>query len=189
MMGTRRGGVRRPTDAERFEILFRQHAETLYRFFLRRTGDRALAEDLQAAVFFEAWRRRSEVDLVRRPALPWLYGVAVNVMRNHHRSMRRRAAAMQRIPPLPAEADLADEVADRIDASRRARAALALIEALPRGEREVAALCIAHGLSYKAAAAVLDVPIGTVRSRLFRAKGRMHAAAVSGTPSCERTER
>jgi DNA-directed RNA polymerase specialized sigma24 family protein len=73
-------------DAERFDAIFRLHRESLLRFFVHRTGDRALSEDLCSIVFYEAWRRRADVDLVAREPLPWLYGAAANVLRNQRRS-------------------------------------------------------------------------------------------------------
>src|SRR4051794_11468222 len=85
-------------DQSRFERLFREHSDTIYRFCLRRARDAELADDARSAVFFEAWRRRHEVDLADRSALPWLYGVAVNVLRNQRRSLRRRDAVLSRIP-------------------------------------------------------------------------------------------
>jgi RNA polymerase sigma-70 factor (ECF subfamily) len=162
-------------DAVLFERLFREHGGAILGFCLRRTGDRAAAEEARSAVFFEAWRRRAEVDLTTRAALPWLYGVAVNVMRNHGRSRRRWDAALRRLPMPRAELDPADEIACRVDARDRARAALRLIDALPPGERDVVLLCLAGDLSYRAAADMLGLPIGTIRSRLSRARARLIA--------------
>jgi RNA polymerase sigma factor (sigma-70 family) len=158
-----------------FERLFREHAVAIFRFCLRRTGDPAVAEELRSTVFVEAWRRRDEIDLTTRAALPWLYGVAVNAMRNHGRAHRRREAAVRRLSVRHAEYDATDEIASRIDASDRARATLELLKTLSPGERDVVLLCLARDLSYRAAANALDLPIGTVRSRLSRARARLSA--------------
>jgi RNA polymerase sigma factor (sigma-70 family) len=174
-MGQCRFDRSRTREVEQFDRLYREHGEAIFRFCLRRTGDRALADDLRSAVFYEAWRRRHDVDLVTRAALPWLYGVAVNVLRNHARSVKRRNAAFQRLPPPGPELDFADEVPDRLYARERARAAVALVERLPAGERAVVVLCMLEGLTYRAAASALDLPVGTVRSRLSRARARMRA--------------
>src|SRR5687767_10423352 len=112
---------------ERFDRLFREHCDAIYRFCLRRTADPARAEDAVSAVFFEAWRRRHDVDLEMRSPLPWLYGVAVNVLRNQNRAERRRAAAQRRLPRAGLQFDSVDEIAERVDASARARVALELI--------------------------------------------------------------
>lgn len=164
-------------EREQFERLFRAHSDAIYRFCLRRTRDPELADDARSAVFFEAWRRRDQVDLEARSPLPWLYGVAVNVLRNQRRASRRREAAQRRLPRPALHFDSVDEIAERVDATARAGAALALIDRLPPHEREVVVLCLAHGLSYSAAALALDVPVGTIRSRLARARERLNALA------------
>jgi RNA polymerase sigma-70 factor (ECF subfamily) len=165
------------SDLLLFERLFRDHGTAIFRFCLRRTGDPAIADDHRSTVFVEAWRRRNEVDLTTEEALPWLYGVAANVMRNHLRSHRRGQAAFRRLPLHSAEHDVTDEITSRIDASDQARAALALLKTFSPGERDVVLLCLGRDLSYRAAASALEVPIGTVRSRLSRARARLTALA------------
>ena len=97
------------------------------------------------------------------------------MLRNERRSARRHAAALRRLPAPRGEFDSSDEITERIDALTLGRRATRLLAELPQPEREAAALCFGYGLSYRAAAAVLDVPVGTVRSRLFRARTRLHA--------------
>jgi RNA polymerase sigma factor (sigma-70 family) len=178
-MGDRPADGASASDVERFDALYREHAGRVFGFCLRRTGDRAVADDLCSAVFYEAWRRRHEVDLVTRAALPWLYGVAGNVLRNHARSVRRRNAAVRRLSaPIP-EADFAEEVPDRLYARERAAMTVALVNGLPASERAVVVLCLVDELSYSAAASALDLPVGTVRSRLFRARARLSGASAA----------
>jgi RNA polymerase sigma-70 factor (ECF subfamily) len=160
---------------EDFGALFSEHGQAIFTFCFRRTGDWALAEDLMSTVFFEAWRRRADVDLVGQPALPWLYGVATNVVRNARRSLRRHRAALARMPRAEAAPDFAEDVAGRIDDERRMRLLLTVMEQLPVQEREVVELCGWAGLSYENAARALDVPVGTVRSRLSRGRARLQA--------------
>jgi RNA polymerase sigma factor (sigma-70 family) len=160
-------------DADRFDHLYRTHADQIFRYCLRRTGDPAVADDIRSAVFYEAWRRRREVDLSTREALPWLYGVAANVIRNHVRSSRRRRAAFRRVPRPPEEADVSELIADRLDATEQARGAIEMVNQLPAGERHVVLLCLVDDLSYEEAARALGLPIGTVRSRLSRARARL----------------
>jgi RNA polymerase sigma-70 factor (ECF subfamily) len=159
-------------EQERFDAIFRLHRWSLLRFFLRRTGDRTLSEDLCATVFYEAWRRRDDIDLASREPLPWLYGVAANVLRNQRRSRRRHEAALHRMGAPRPERDVADDIIERLDATREATR---LIESLPRLEREVVDLCLAGDMTYTAAANRLGLPIGTVRSRLARARARAAA--------------
>jgi RNA polymerase sigma-70 factor (ECF subfamily) len=159
-------------DAHAFGELFERHARAIYVFAFRRTGDWSVAEDVTSVVFLEAWRRRGDVRLVHESALPWLYGVASNVVRNVRRALRRHKAALDRLP-LDREPDLADEVSERLDDESRMREILAAFRALPRREQEVVALCRWSGLSYEEAATAVNVPVGTVRSRLGRARRRL----------------
>jgi RNA polymerase sigma-70 factor (ECF subfamily) len=103
---------------------------------------------------------------------PWVLGIAVNVTRNVARASRRHEAAMSRLQPTPEQPDFADELAGRIDDAAR----LALGRLRP-GEREVLALCVWAGLDYAAAAEALGVPVGTVRSRLSRARRKLRDLA------------
>jgi RNA polymerase sigma-70 factor, ECF subfamily len=172
-----------PTDAElwrlaasgeagAFGVLFERHGRAVYNFCFRRTANWAAAEDLTSIVFLEAWRRRSEVRLKDGRALPWLLGVATNVVRNRWRSERRHRAALARLP-LERDADFADDVDGRLDDERRMRTTLRAVVKLPRREQEVIALCAWGGLSYEDAALALRIPVGTVRSRLSRARARL----------------
>jgi RNA polymerase sigma-70 factor (ECF subfamily) len=113
-------------------------------------------------------------------ALPWLLGVANNLLRNHRRSRGRRVAAMARLPLPAPEPDPADDVAGRLADEQQMHQVLALVDRLPRREQEVLALCAWSGLSYPEAAAVLGVPVGTVRSRLARARARLVAMGGEG---------
>ncbi|MGH9112156.1 MAG: RNA polymerase sigma factor, partial [Acidimicrobiales bacterium] len=112
--------------------------------------------------------------------LPWLLGVANNLLRNHQRSLRRQRAALARFPSPGPEPDPADDVAGRLADERQMSRVLALVERLPRRDREVLALCAWSDLSYQEAATVLDIPVGTVRSRLARARARL--AELGGNP-------
>lgn len=176
-----------PLTPERFGELFEQHADSVYNFCFRRLSDWAMAEDMTSAVFLEAWRRRDRVDLAEQPPLPWLLGVANNLMRNHRRSLRRARAALERFHASAATPDFGDELADRLDAERRMRAVRERIGALAPQEREALELCVWAELSYADAALALEVPVGTVRSRLSRARARLRellddedASAIAG---------
>jgi RNA polymerase sigma factor (sigma-70 family) len=124
-------------------------------------------------LFLEAWRRRGQVDLVSAPPLPWLLGVATNLMRNHRRSLRRARAALERFHAAASAPDFGDELADRLDAEREMRALNERLDGLPRHEREALELCAWAELSYADAAAALGVPVGTIRSRLSRARAHL----------------
>jgi RNA polymerase sigma factor (sigma-70 family) len=163
-------------DAAAFGALYQRHAHAVYRFCYWRTADAGLAEELSAAVFLEAWRRRGGTPLTQPTVLPWLLGVAVNLLRNQRRAARRRKAALDRLPPLPSEPDPADAVAARVDAEQAMRAVRRAVDRLPRREQEVLELCVWAGLDYQQAAQVLGVAPGTVGSRLSRARAHLRRA-------------
>jgi RNA polymerase sigma factor (sigma-70 family) len=167
-------------DVEAFGRLFERHARAIYNFCFRRTADWSSAEDLTSIVFLEAWRRR-DVELLPDKVLPWLYGIATNVVRNRRRSSRRHAAALARFAPPDAPPDFTEEILDRLDDEREWAGVLRLVSRLPQRQQDVLALCVWTGLSYEDAALALGIPVGTVRSRLARARIRLRElAAASG---------
>jgi RNA polymerase sigma factor (sigma-70 family) len=165
----------RADDTAAFALLFERRARRIHAYCFRRTADHALAEDLMSVVFLEAWRRRS--DVTPEQVLPWLYGVATNVLRNQHRSMRRYRAALERLPAPTPQPDFSETVEARVDAERKMRAILDIVHSLPESEQDVLALCIWQGLTSGEAALALGVPETTVRGRLRRA--RAHLAALT----------
>jgi RNA polymerase sigma-70 factor (ECF subfamily) len=164
------------TDPEAFGALYERHVRSVFAFCARRTGDLALAEDLTSVVFLEAWRRRSSVRLSGTSALPWLLGTAHNVLRNQRRSLRRHRAALARLSADGASPSGEEEAIARMDAQRALAAALREIALLPQDQRDAVNLVLWSGLSYQEAAEALGVPIGTVRSRIGRARGALEGA-------------
>jgi RNA polymerase sigma-70 factor, ECF subfamily len=162
----------RAGDPDAFGLLFQRHARAIYNYCFRRVGNWAAAEDLVSIVFLEAWRRRSK-PLPIGKELPWLYGIATNVVRNRRRSERRYAAALRRVPAPHPSPSFAEDSDGRVDDERLMERALVILARLPRREQEVFALCAWSELSYEDAAVALGVPVGTVRSRLSRARGRL----------------
>ena len=165
-------------DRRIFGDLFDRYVDRVHGFCLRRCGDWEVAQDLTSSTFLEAWRHRDRVVLTEATALPWLLGVAFNLSRNASRSQRRFQAAVARLPRDDVSADHADAVAERLDDQRRVREALEAVGRLSEDERAVIALVALGDLTYEEAALALRVPVGTVRSRLFRARRRL--ARVSG---------
>jgi RNA polymerase sigma factor (sigma-70 family) len=173
----------RAGDGGAFGVLFERHGRRIYNYCFRRTADWALAEDLTSATFFLAWRAHGSTTLEAESALPWLYGIATNVLRNQRRSSRRRRDALARLTmERLQEPDFAEEALTRIDDEREMSRLLELLSKLPRREQDVIALCDWSGLSYDDAAQALRVPIGTVRSRLARGRRRLRELASATGP-------
>lgn len=169
-------------EPECFGVLFDRHAEAVRAFCARRTGGLDAADDLVSIVFLEAWRRRDDVELVDGNALPWLYGVARRSVQHRWRTALRHRRALARLPPAAATADHADEVAARVDDGRHLARLRQTLARLRPAERDVLVLCVWQGLSYADAAVALGVPVGTVRSRLSRARARLDALAEAPDP-------
>jgi RNA polymerase sigma factor (sigma-70 family) len=158
-------------EAEAFGELYDRHANAIYNYCFHRSGDWSLAEDMTATVFLEAWRKRRRVTFDREDAvLPWLYAVANNVHRNHLRAHRRLARFLAELTTgRPVRRGAPEQLA----AEEEIRRVLAEIRRLPQREQDVLALCVFGDLSYEQAARSLGVPIGTVKSRLARARSRL----------------
>lgn len=162
------------SDAVAFGQLFGRHAQAVYTFCARRTADLALAEDLTSITFLEAWRHRDRLpsgDV--GSALPWLLGVSNNVVRNARRGQRRYQEVLGRLPQPPVAPPAEDEAIERAATEAGLRHALDTISALPEREQEVVMLVLWSGLSYEEAATTLAIPVGTVRSRLSRARAKL----------------
>ncbi|GAA2710638.1 hypothetical protein Apa02nite_048930 [Actinoplanes palleronii] len=171
-----RGRIR-AGDADAFGDLFDEHAQAVYRHAAWMDGDTTGAEDVVSLTFLEAWRIRDTLRPDGESLRPWLLGIATNVLRNRRRAARRHRAAMSRLPVGGAVPDFADEVVGRMHDSAQLTAATAALTALRRTDREVFLLCVWQQLDYAAAAEALDIPVGTVRSRLSRARVRLRTLA------------
>lgn len=171
----------RAGDARAFGTLYARHARTVHDYCLWRTADPQAAEDAAATVFLEAWRRRDRLALETSSAAALLVGIANNVVRGHWRTSRRQREALSRLRAAALTEGAGPESAAiaRIDASRQVRRVEGAIRSLPQREREVLALIADGDLTYEEAATELGVPVGTVRSRLARARSRLRSANFS----------
>ena len=173
----------RSGDPESLAILFDEHADRIYNFCFRRTASWVMAEDAMSAVFLEVWRIRDRATTHDGAVLPWLYGVATNVCRNASRSHRRQLALVSRLPDPAPGLDHADDVADRVDDERQMGRLVAAMRQLSVRHQQVLTLVAWDGLTYEQAAAALEVPIGTVRSRLSRSRQRLTEILARSDPS------
>ncbi len=167
----------RAGDREAFAQLFDQYAKAVYNHAYWLTADWSIADDVVSATFLQAWRSRAKVDPEGGSLRPWLLGIATNIARNLRRGDRRyRAAALALSHHQPVTPDHAERVAGRVDDAQRVAAAVAALATLRRADREVLTLCLWQGLSYADAAVALGIRVGTVRSRLSRAREKLRTA-------------
>jgi len=160
-------------EPARFGALFDRHATTLYRYFVRRVGA-SEADGLLGELFRVAFERRTTYDTSRPDARPWLYGIATNILAKHRRREARRFRATARLmAERSASVDVAEGVAASLDAAELWPRVSKTISELPDGERDALLLFVWEQLSYEEIAASLEIPIGTVRSRLNRVRRRL----------------
>ncbi|MFF3420561.1 RNA polymerase sigma factor [Streptomyces sp. NPDC002698] len=175
-----------------FAELFHRYADDVHRYAARRLGTEA-ADDLMAETFVIAFQRRRRYDLSRPHARPWLYGIVTRLIGGHRRAEARRLRALARVvstDPADGGGDepLAERVAARISAEGTRGALSAALAKLPARHRDVL-LVIAWGdLDYAEAAEALGIPVGTVRSRLHRARKKLREALGGSDPTAFREE-
>jgi RNA polymerase sigma factor (sigma-70 family) len=164
--------IRRSLAApEAFGLLYDRHAATLLRFLGRRAGAK-VAEGLLGELFRVAFEGRRTFDASRASALPWLYGIGANLLAKHRRAEARWLRASAR---MAADLETTDgrATAAALDARLLFPRVADAIEALPDDERKALLLFAWEELSYQSVAEALDLPIGTVRSRLNRARAHL----------------
>ena len=160
------------SDSERFAALFGRHAPRIQRYVVRRLGLDA-ADDIVAETFLLAFRQRAAYDQAREDALPWLYGIATNLIGRHHRAETRLNRALARTGVDPVIASFTDRSDDRVSADAQSRRLGAALAALPAAYRDTLLLVAWCDLSYEETADALGVPTGTVRSRINRARAAL----------------
>lgn len=158
------------SDPEQFVAIFERHFSVIHKFLRLRVG--GIADDLAAETFAVAFGRRSKYDSARPDARAWLFGIAVNLLRTHRRSERRKLAAFARMGGEIAF-DSSSTVIERIDARRAVASLRGLFAALRPEDRDILLLHACVGLSYDEVAVALGIPSGTVRSRLHRLRARL----------------
>ncbi|MFE7271685.1 RNA polymerase sigma factor [Streptomyces sp. NPDC057623] len=176
-------------EPEAFAALFDRHADAVHRYAARRLGGE-VADDLVAETFTTAFQQRHRYDPARgagADARPWLFGIATNLVGRHRRAEARRFKAMARVPALADHDEpLAERATDRVVARAVRRELAAALAALPARHRDVLLLVAWGDLSYGEAAQALGIPVGTVRSRLHRARSKLREALGGSDPTALR---
>ncbi len=167
-------------DSTSFGTVFDRHFGTVYRFCARRVGG-DLAEDIAGETFRRAFEARRSYDLRQPNALPWLFRIALNLVRDAIRARAAEDRAYARLRALARTETLSEE--DQVTRSAEARSELArlarLLVAEPQEDVDALFLHVWDGLSYVEVATALGVPVGTVRSRLSRLRQRLETTLVN----------
>lgn len=174
-----------------FGELFQRHAARLYRYVSRRAGPSA-ADDVISETFLVAFERRVSYDLSRDDALPWLFGIATNLIHRHRVAEARTLRMLEESAGDTARdaehdsgrADPAQILAARDDFSDTARQ----IRRLSKKDRDTLLLYAWEDLSYEDIALALEIPVGTVRSRLNRARRALRTAPATEEGQHERVQ-
>ncbi|MEV8637252.1 RNA polymerase sigma factor [Streptosporangium sp. NPDC051023] len=161
-------------DPGQFAALFDRYARQIHLYVARRLGTQA-ADDIVAETFLAAFRRRNTYDHAFPLARPWLYGIAGTLVARHKRQEERLLRALSRTGVDPLPESMADTVVRRVTAQGRERELAGALAALSHGDREVLLLVAWEDLSYEEVARALGIPLGTVRSRLHRARKKARA--------------
>lgn len=159
---------------ELFEVIFERHHGAVSRFAAGRMGP-DMAGDIASETFVRAFARRSRFRTDRESALPWLFGIAANVMRERRRKSMRRFGAYQRALSYQMSDDdrFEAEAAERLDATNRSEELRAALAELTDDEYQVFMLLAVAQFSYPDISEYLGIPIGTVRSRIHRARRKL----------------
>lgn len=171
-------------DPERFGEVFDAHFAEIHGYAAKRLGPDA-APDIASQTFLEAFRHRDRYDPARANVRTWLYGIATNVIGRHRRDEVRGLRARSRLGPVRDEGGHADRVDARVSAQGLRGRLAAALAGLPSGERDVLLLVALADLTHEEVAAALDIPYGTVGSRLSRARRKVREALGGTNPMRE----
>jgi RNA polymerase sigma factor (sigma-70 family) len=167
-------------DGRSFATVFDRHYDHIWRYLSRRAG-RVAADDLASETFVRAFAARARYDPAHPDASPWLYGIATNLLRERNRSEGRRLRAYARSIESGAPDERIEEVNGRIDAGALAPALIAALASLTPNDRDALLLLALTDLSYEGIAVATGAPVGTVRSRLHRARRHMQLELAATT--------
>lgn len=174
-------------DSDRFAAIYDRYAAPLYRYAYQRVGPE-IADDVVAETFLAAFRGRQSYDLGRPDARPWLFGILTRELATHHRREKARYRALARSTPDTVQDGPADRVASRVVADSARRPLAAALAGLSPGDRDVLLLVAWGQLGYDEVADALDIPPGTVASRLHRARRKVRQALGGSDPTATSEE-
>lgn len=162
-------------SAGEFAARYDQHHLAVFRYAARRLGP-ATAEDVVAEAFTIAWARIDTFDRQRGEFVSWLFGIVTNVIARHHRQETRQWRAFAKVGVDDTDT-FDDDLASRLDADVRWPHVADILAGMSSQDRDVLLLHVWQEMSYQQVADTLGIPIGTVRSRIARARGRLAVAS------------
>ncbi|MGT2426716.1 RNA polymerase sigma factor [Amnibacterium kyonggiense] len=173
--------IRRSRDSPRaFGDLFHRHATVVHRYIARRAGT-DVADEVMSETFLVAFERRDRFDLAHSDARPWLLGIATVLLASYRRREARHLHSLARVAEREDDDGGLGQVASRADAVADIRRIAMRVRSLSDGDRDVLLLHAWADLSGEEIATALSIPVGTVRSRLSRARKILRASAESTT--------
>ncbi|WP_432933117.1 RNA polymerase sigma factor [Microbispora sp. CA-135349] len=167
-------------NSELFTAVYDRYFHDIYRYVAGRLGTQ-VAEDITAETFLLAFDRRDRFEPERGGLRPWLFGFATNLVARHRHKEARRYKALARLDPAPVVEGHESQVVTSVTAQPYLAKALA---SLNGGERDVLLLLALGQLSYNEVAQALGISLGTVGSRLSRARAKIQALIDKET-TCE----
>jgi RNA polymerase sigma factor (sigma-70 family) len=157
-------------DPELFTELFQRHWQDLFRFCTNRAG--SAGEDIAAEAFRVAFDRRRRYNANYSDARPWLFGIATNLLRDHFRTARREERKLERSVAGDGPSRINGDV-DELERQLLGPEVAAALQGIPAADRDALLLMAWADLDYEQIAQALDIPPGTVRSRIHRARQRL----------------
>jgi RNA polymerase sigma-70 factor (ECF subfamily) len=170
------------SDPERFSILVRRHAPAIQRYVIRRIG-REQAEDVVAETFLTAFRQRAGYRDDGRDCLPWLYGIATRLVHRHWRTEIKQLRVLARTGADPVTEPFTERVDAEVTAGAAKRRLAAALAKLPASQRDALLLLVWADLTYEQIAKATGVPLGTVQSRISRARRQLRAQLADLDPA------
>lgn len=170
------------SDPERFAVLVRRHSPAVGRYVTRRIGQER-AEDVVAETFLVAFRKRADYRDQGRDCLPWLYGIATRLMHRERRNEVRQLRLLAASGADPVTAPFTDRVEDAVTARGVKQRLAAAMAELPVSQRDALLLLVWADLSYEQIATATGVPLGTVQSRISRARRRLRESLADLDPA------
>jgi RNA polymerase sigma factor (sigma-70 family) len=174
---------------ERFAEIFHAYHREIHQYAASRLSP-SHADDVAAETFLVAFRGRSRFAGPAGHVRAWLYGIATNLIRRYRRDEERKYRALERVDSLHRAGtgeDHDEQILARLAAHDVQRDLAAALRSLHRGDRDVLLLVALAELSYAEVALALDIPEGTVASRLNRARKAVRAALGGHDPTREQT--